>query len=346
MKYTTIPGTQTKVSKICLGTMTWGEQNNQEEAFQQMDYAVDQGVNFFDAAELYPIPPNAKTYGDTERMIGNWFQKTGKRNEIVLATKVSGPAAFVAHIRDNLGFSDEAIDQALENSLQRLQTDYIDLYQLHWPERPTNFFGQRGYRFYEGPLWKNNFHQVLQRLAFHIQAGKIRYIGVSNETPWGLMKFLQIAKEYDLPLIRTVQNPYSLVNRLFEVGNAEICHNEDMGLLAYSPLAFGTLSGKYLDGKKPEKSRLALFPHYDRYNRGPCVEATRKYVALAQKHGFKPAQLALAFVTSRPFLTSNIIGATTVAQLQENIGSIEVDLGEEILKEINRIQESIPNPSP
>lgn len=346
MKYTTIPGTQTRVSKLCLGTMTWGEQNTKEQAFQQMDYATDRGVNFFDAAELYPIPPNAKTYGDTEKIIGHWFKKTGKRKEVVLATKVAGPAAFVAHIRDNLGFSDEAIDQALENSLTRLQTDHIDLYQLHWPERPTNFFGQRGYSFYEGPLWENSFHQVLQRLQFHIKTGKIRHIGVSNETPWGLMKFLEIARQHDLPLIRTVQNPYSLVNRLFEVGNAEICHYQDMGLLAYSPLAFGTLSGKYLDRKKPKNSRLTLFPQYDRYNRGPCVKATRKYVALAQKHGLKPVQMALAFVTSRPFLTSNIIGATTLQQLQENIGSIEVALNEDILKEINDIQESIPNPSP
>ncbi|MCY4561248.1 MAG: NADP(H)-dependent aldo-keto reductase [Flavobacteriaceae bacterium] len=346
MIYSKIPGTETKVSKICLGTMTWGEQNTQDQAHQQMDFAVERGVNFFDVAELYPIPPNPKTQGDTERFIGNWFKQSGRRDKIILATKISGPAPFVAHIRDNLGFSNQAIDQALELSLKRLKTDYIDLYQLHWPERKTNFFGQRGYSFYEGPSWENNFHQVLQKLEGHIKAGKIRHIGVSNENPWGLMKFLEIAKQHDLPLIRTVQNPYSLVNRLFEVGNAEICHHEDLGLLAYSPLAFGTLSGKYLDGKRPPNSRLTLFSNYDRYNRGPCVEATRKYVELSREHGLKPAQMALSFVNSRPFVTSNIIGATTLEQLQENIESIDVELGQDILDHIDQIQESQPNPSP
>jgi aryl-alcohol dehydrogenase-like predicted oxidoreductase len=344
MEYNFLPGTQTKVSKICLGTMTWGRQNTEQEAHDQMDYAYEQGINFFDTAELYPIPPRKEEQGDTERFIGTWFKKTGLRDKIVLASKIAGPAAFTKHIRTDKSYSKQTIDIAIEKNLKRLQTDYIDLYQLHWPERPTNYFGKRGYNFKRGDLWKENFEEVLDALNTHVKKGNIRYVGLSNETPWGTMGFLR-ASNINRPRVRTIQNPYSLLNRTFEVGNAEVCHRENVGLLAYSPLAFGVLSGKYRGGQKPEQARLTLFPHYDRYSSDPCRSAVELYHGLAERNGLTLTQLSLAFVNDRPFVTSNIIGATTLLQLEENIGTARIRLNDEVLEAINSIHETIPSPS-
>ncbi len=326
--------------------MTWGRQNTEEEGHAQMDYALSQGVNFFDTAELYPIPAHKDRYALTEKIIGTWFRKTGKRQEVVLASKIAGPAPFTKFIRTS-GFHPHAIREAVEGSLGRLQTDYIDLYQLHWPERSTNYFGKRGYQPDPEDSWEDTIHQVLETLGSLVREGKIRHVGLSNETPWGVMRFLQEATlNSDLPRVITIQNPYSLLNRLFEVGLAEISIRSQVGLLAYSPLGFGTLSGKYLGGKKPENARVTLFPNYSRYSGPRAVEATRAYAEIADRHGLTLAQMALAFVNSRPFLTSNIIGATTLAQLQENISSIQVKLEAEVLREIEAVHESLPNPAP
>ena len=346
MIYTTLPHTDIEVSKICLGTMTWGKQNTEEEGFAQMDYAVEQGINFFDTAELYPIPAHPDRFAHTEIIIGNWFKKTGKRKDIVLASKIAGRAEFTKFIRST-GFSRDSLIEALDGSLKRLQTDYIDLYQLHWPERNTNYFGQRGYNPDLKDYWEDNIHQVLETLRDMIKAGKIRKVGLSNESPWGTMRFLEESKVHEsLPRMITIQNPYSLLNRLFEVGLSEISMREDIGLLAYSPLGFGVLSGKYLGGKKPPKARITLFPNYSRYNNEQAVKATEKYFELAQIHGLSLAQMALAFVNTRPFLTSNIIGATSMEQLKENIGSIDVKLSDEVLKGIAEIHRTNPDPAP
>ena len=345
MEYNLLPNTEIKVSKICLGTMTWGRQNTEAEGHEQMDYAVDQGINFFDTAELYPVPANAETQGETERIIGSWFKKTGRRDQIVLATKIAGPRDFTQHIRKDPSFSKAHIDEAVDKSLKRMQTDYIDLYQLHWPERNTNFFSVRGYVHDPDEAWQENFEAVLDALETHIKAGKIRHIGLSNENPWGIMRFLQAAKSSATKMI-TVQNPYSLLNRLFEVGSAEICHRENIGLLPYSPLAFGVLSGKYRNGRMPDNSRLALFKGLARYSGEKSFEATERYAALAEEVGLSLTELSLAFVNDRSFVTSNIIGATTMEQLKENIATHQVKLSEEILKAIDAINEAIPNPAP
>ncbi|MDA0200266.1 MAG: aldo/keto reductase [Bacteroidetes bacterium] len=345
MDYNLLPNTEIKVSKICLGTMTWGRQNTEAEGHEQMDYAVDQGINFFDTAEIYPVPANAETQGETERIIGSWFKKTGRRDQIVLATKIAGPRDFTQHIRKDPSFSKAHIDEAVDKSLKRMQTDYIDLYQLHWPERNTNFFSVRGYVHDPDEAWQENFEAVLDALETHIKAGKIRHIGLSNENPWGIMRFLQAAKSPATKMI-TVQNPYSLLNRLFEVGSAEICHRENIGLLPYSPLAFGVLSGKYRNGRMPDNSRLALFKGLARYSGEKSFEATERYAALAEEVGLSLTELSLAFVNDRSFVTSNIIGATTMEQLKENIATHQVKLSEEILKAIDAINEAIPNPAP
>jgi aryl-alcohol dehydrogenase-like predicted oxidoreductase len=264
MKYTTLPNTDLKISKICLGTMTFGQQNTEAEGHAQMDYAFEKGVNFFDTAEMYSIPSKLETYGSTEKIIGTWFKKSGKREEVVLASKIVGPSPSFGYMREKLDFSPKSIQVALDQSLQRLQTDYIDLYQLHWPERKTNMFGQRGFKV-QPDAWEDNIQLVLETLDGFIKQGKIKHIGLSNETPWGVMRFLEESKYKNLPRVKTIQNPYSLLNRIFETGLSEMCLREDVGLLAYSPLAFGVLSGKYLSGMKPNY-RIALFPQYGRYN--------------------------------------------------------------------------------
>lgn len=346
MKYTQLPHTTIEVSKICLGTMTWGKQNTEEEGHEQMDYALEQGVNFFDVAELYPVPAKAELYGDTEKIIGSWFKKTGNRDKVVLASKIAGNGDYTKFIRTT-GFSRESIINAVEGSLERLQTDYIDLYQLHWPERNTNYFGKRGYEHDISDHWDDNFHQVLETLRDLIREGKIRHVGISNETPWGTMRYLEESKVHaTLPRTITIQNPYSLLNRLFEVGLSEIAIRERIGLLAYSPLGFGALSGKYLGGRMPEGSRVALFPNYNRYNGEIATMATQKYYELAQANDLSLAQMSLAFVNTRPFVTSNIIGATSLKQLTENIASIDVALSEDVLKGIEAIHNQIPNPAP
>ena len=345
MKYTTLPNTDIKVSKICLGTMTYGEQNTEAEGHEQIDFALDKGVNFLDTAEMYSIPGKAETQGSTEEIIGSWFKKSGKREDVVLASKVVGPGNTMDHIRENLGFSKEAVSDALHKSLKRLQTNYIDLYQLHWPERNTNFFGKLGYEHDENEAWEENFQEVLETLNGFVKQGKIRQVGLSNETPYGVMRFLEESRKHDLPKMITVQNPYNLLNRKDEVGLTEVLHRENVGLFPYSPLGMGTLSGKHLDGIDPN-SRLGLFSQYKRYSGEVAVKATRAYSEIAKKYNLNFAQMSLAFVNTRPFVTSNIIGATSIKQLEENIGSIDVDLSREVLEEINKVHETYPNPAP
>ena len=344
MKYTFLPNTDIKVSKICLGTMNFGNQNTVEESEEQMNFAINNGVNFFDTAELYPVPATPERYADTERIIGGWIKKNSNRGKIILATKIAGPGDYTKHIRTT-GFSDKALFEAVEGSLKRLNTEYIDLYQLHWPERITNTFGQRGYKYIEEDRWEDNFERILQTLKKLIDSGKIRQVGLSNENPWGFMKFLELSKK-KLPKMITIQNPYSLLNRLFEIGNAEICIRENVGLLAYSPLGFGVLSGTYLNGNMPNDSRLKLFPNLNRFASKQSMKATKMYMEIAIKYGISLTHLSLAFVNSRPFVTSNIIGASKLKQLKENIESVNVELDPEILTEIENIQSIIPNPAP
>lgn len=345
MKYTTIPNTDIKVSKINLGTMTFGQQNTEAEGHAQMDYALDQGVNFFDTAEMYSVPANEATYGSTEKIIGTWFKKTGNRDKVVLASKIAGPNANFGYMREKLDFSPASIKYALENSLKRLQTDYIDLYQMHWPERKTNYFGQRGFNGYED-AWEDHFGEILETFDGLIKEGKIKHIGVSNENAWGMMRLLEESKYNNLPRIKTVQNPYNLLNRLFEVGSAEVSKYENVGLLAYSPLAFGILTGKFLTGEEHPNSRIKLFPQYTRYNSEQCTQAAKLYQEIAKKHGLSLTELAMGFVLQQPFLTSAIIGATTMEQLKENIATINVVLSKEIISEINHVQAIIPDPAP
>jgi len=346
MIYGKLGDTDIDVSLICLGTMTWGGQNSESEAFAQMDYALAQGVNFFDTAELYAIPPRAETYGRTEEIIGNWFRRSGKRDQVILASKVCGPTGWCPHIRKGKSKLDRKnIFSACEASLRRLQTDYLDLYQVHWPDRRTNFFGQLGYQP-EPDDDATPIEETLSALAELVAAGKLRHIGISNETPWGMMQYLHLAETKGLPRIVSIQNPYSLLNRSFEVGLAEIACRERVGLLAYSPLAFGTLSGKYLDGARPEDGRITLFPDYTRYTKPEGAAATRKYVDLARAYGLDPAQMALAFAHSRPFLTSTIIGATSMQQLASNIASMDISLSEDVIAGIEAIHTAHPNPCP
>lgn len=345
MKYTTLPNTDIQVSKICLGTMTFGQQNTEAEGHAQMDYALEQGVNFFDTAEMYSVPARKETYGSTERILGTWFQKTGNRDKVVLASKIAGPNPNFTYMREKNDFSPASIQYALDKSLERLQTDYIDLYQLHWPERKTNFFGQRGFKV-QDDAWEDNIHAVLETLNGFIQQGKIKHIGLSNETPWGIMRFLEESKYHNLPRIKTVQNPYSLLNRLYENGSAEIGIRENVGLLAYSPMAFGVLSGKFLTGEAHPNARINLFPQFSRYNSEQSAAATRLYNEIAQQNGLTLTQLALAFIEQQPFVTSTIIGATTMEQLKENIDTINVTLSEELLQAIDGVQAKIPDPAP
>ncbi len=347
MEFRNLGNTDIKVSTICLGSMTWGQQNTMHDAFEQLDYARSQGINFIDTAEMYSIPPTPETYGITESIIGEWLTQQGNRNEIILATKIIGPAdQWMPYIRNGKSRFDRSnIEQAINGSLERLKTDYIDLYQLHWPERKTNFFGQLGFTVQQEEE-SASVEETLGVLKDQIQAGKIRYVGLSNETPWGVMKFIEIAEKLNLPRVVSVQNPYSLLNRSYEIGLAEVSYREKCGLLAYSPLGFGVLSGKYLNNQKPEGARLTLYPDYARYTKSTAIAPTEQYVHLANNSGLKPAQLALSFINSRPFVTSNIIGATTLRQLRENIASININLSQNIIDEIERIHGIYPNPSP
>ena len=345
MEYTTLPNSDIKVSKICLGTMTWGNQNTEADGFAQMDYAVEKGVNFFDTAELYPVPATKETQGRTSKIIGNWLKIKQNRDKIVLASKIAGPGDYTTHIRTT-GFKGDAIRQAIDLELKRLQTDYIDLYQLHWPERQTNTFGVRDYKPSAKDPWIDNFNEVLHELNALVKAGKIRAYGLSNEKSWGSMRYLEEVRKEKLPKISTIQNAYSLLNRVFEGDLAEISLRENMGLLAYSPLAFGVLSGKYIEGTAAKNARLNLFPRFARYSSEQATEATKAYLKLAKELGLSLTTMALAFVSGRPFVTSNIIGATTLEQLKENIDSIHTKLDEDTLKEINTIHSKIPNPSP
>ena len=324
--------------------MTWGEQNTEAEGHAQLDYAVEQGINFIDTAELYSVPAKAETYGSTESIIGTWLNKRGKRDDLIIASKIAGPAEMSKHIRTG-GYTKAEFKDAIHKSLKRLQTDYIDLYQLHWPERNTNYFGKLGYTHDADERWEDNFAQILEDLNAFIQEGLIRHIGVSNETPYGLGRYLEEARN-GKPKMISVQNPYNLLNRKDEIGMTEIMLREDVGYLAYSPLGFGTLSGKYIKGTDTETSRINRFPQYSRYSNDLAVQATQKYQEIADKHGLSLTQMALAFVTDRPFMMSNIIGATSMQQLEENIGSINVRLSEELLEEINAVHTAIPNPAP
>ena len=343
MRYSVLSETGLRVSTICLGTMTFGEQNSEQEAHEQLDYAFSQGVNFIDTAEMYPVPPKQQTQGLTEKYIGSWLTKNKSRNEIIIASKVAGPG-MMDYLRGGAQLTKSHLQQALHDSLDRLQTDYIDLYQVHWPARNTNFFGQLGYRVDDSA--STPIADTLEVLADFVQSGKVRFIGISNETPWGVMEYLRLARENDWPRIVSIQNPYSLLNRTYEIGLAEISHREHIGLLAYSPLGFGVLTGKYLNGAQPMGARLTLFDSYTRYSNAQACKATEKYIQLAAENGLSAAQMALAYVNSRPFVCSNIIGATNLVQLQENIDSVETDLDESVIEGIENIHQLIPNPSP
>ena len=337
------------VPEICLGTMTFGEQNTQAEAFEQLSYALDQGLYFWDTAEMYPVPPKQETQGSTEQMIGNWITQNGQRDKLFLASKIAGPQQGGSHIRDGqTKFIESEITTALDASLKRLQTDYIDLYQLHWPQRPTNFFGKLGYSN-DDAFNKQDItplEQTLEALSKEVKKGRIRYIGLSNETPWGTLKFLHLAEKLGLEKVVSVQNPYNLLNRTYEIGMAEIAQYEEVGLLAYSPLAFGYLTGKFRHGARPANARISLFSRFSRYSNPESEWATEQYALLAEKHNLSLTQLALAFIKQQFFVTSTIIGATNLEQLKENIAAFEVTLSDEILQGVEDIHRQQPNPAP
>ena len=344
MEYHRLPHSSLEVSKICLGTMTFGEQNSEAEAHSQLDLAIERGVNFIDTAEMYPVPPTPGTQGLTESYIGNWLKKSGKRDKLVLATKVTGPRGL-PYIREKMALDRRNIHDAIETSLNRLQTDYIDLYQIHWPQRETNCFGSLNYQYTEDHSG-TTITDSLEALAELVRSGKIRYIGLSNETPWGVMSFLRLAEKHNLPRVITIQNPYNLLNRSFEIGLSEISHHEGVELLAYSPLAFGILSGKYLNGARPEGARCTLFERFSRYFNPQGIAATQAYIDIANRHGLDPAKMALAFVNQRPFVASNIIGATSLEQLEANIDSVNLALGNEVLADLEEVGITYSNPCP
>ena len=344
MNYKKLGNTDINVSTICLGTMTWGEQNTQSEAFEQMNYSLENGVNFWDTAELYAVPPKAETYGHTETIIGNWFEETKKRKDIILASKVGGPSRKYMRNGEN-SFTGKNLEDALHGSLKRLKTDYIDLYQLHWPERNVNNFGKLGYEHKEND-W-NKFEDVLENLKKFIEQGKIRYVGLSNETPWGVMNYLQLAKDKDLPRMMAIQNPYSLLNRSYEVGLAEVSIRENIGCLAYSPLASGYLSGKYRNKQFPKGSRMERdFDFWTRYRKPNMENAVEDYYKISQKYDLDMSQMSIKFCEVQDFMTSVIIGATTMEQLKTNVESVKVNLDSEVIKEINDVQKKYPNPCP
>ncbi|WP_180178497.1 NADP(H)-dependent aldo-keto reductase [Acinetobacter sp. YH01005] len=349
MQFKPLAHTGILVPEICLGTMTFGEQNTQAEAFEQLDYALERGLNFWDTAEMYPVPPKPETQGSTETIIGNWIAARGGRDKLILASKIAGPSQGGSHIRDGqTKFIASEIESALDHSLQRLQTDYLDLYQLHWPQRPTNFFGKLGYGNAEANSTQTitNLEETLVALSHEVKKGRIRSIGLSNETPWGTLKFLQLAEKHGLEKIVSVQNPYSLLNRTYEIGLSEIAHYEGVGLLAYSPLAFGYLTGKFRHGARPANARVTLFSRFSRYSNAESEWAIEQYAQLAEQHGLTLTQLALAFIKQQFFVTSTIIGATNLDQLKENIDAFEVNLSEDILKGIEDIHRQQPNPAP
>jgi aryl-alcohol dehydrogenase-like predicted oxidoreductase len=348
MKYRKLGNTDIDVSVICLGTMTFGEQNTQQDGFDQMDYALERGVNFFDTAELYAVMPRKETYGKTEEIIGNWLREKKNRNKIILASKIASKTendlSWIRGGAEKLGFDKKNMNAAIDASLRRLKTDYIDLYQLHWPERKVPKFGKLDFEYDPYDNDWTQIEEVLENLNALIKAGKIRYVGLSNETPWGTMKFLEISKKKNLPRIMSIQNVYSLVNRVFDIANSEVSVRESCGLLAYSPLAGGRLSGKYINAQ-PKNARYTLWPRrFDRHHTKRGEIAISKYVRLAEKYNILPAKFANAYVNDRPFVTSNIIGATNVEQLKENIDSIDITLSKEILEDIEDIHLSDPNP--
>ncbi len=347
MKYNPLGNTGLSVSSVALGTMTFGEQNNEQQAHRQLSFASDNGINLIDTAELYPAPASKSTTGLSEQYIGNWLQHQD-RSKYVIATKVVGPAPkkWIGHIRNGPTLDPAQIEDALHNSLKRLRTDYIDLYQIHWPARNTNYFGKLGYE-YGKDKHENPICQTLETFAKLKEHGKIRYIGVSNETPWGLHQYLQSAQQNNYPVIASVQNPYCLLNRTYEIGLAEFAHRSNIGLLAYSPLAGGSLTGKYLTNPQPENARLTLHKNYFyRYTTESATEAVRQYVEIAHRHQLCPTAMALAFVRQQPFVTSSIVGATSVDQLEINCQSINLELTEEVMKEIQQVHTSNPNPCP
>ncbi|UCH49332.1 MAG: NADP(H)-dependent aldo-keto reductase [Betaproteobacteria bacterium] len=345
MKYNVLGGSELKVSEICLGTMTYGEQNNEAQAHEQLDYAFSRGVNFLDAAEMYPVPPRGETQGRTESYVGSWLKKQA-RDSVIVATKITAPGRGFEWVRGGPKAIDKAsVEEAVNGSLQRLQTDYIDLYQIHWPDRYLPNFGQA---FYDPTQERmaTSIEDQLVALDGVVKAGKVRYIGLSNESPWGVMQFLSIARERNLPMSASIQNAYSLLNRAYEPALSEVTRREGIPLIPYSALAFGHLTGKYLDGAQPPGARLTLFPPFgQRYTKENVAPATQAYVELAKCHGLSPATMALAFVRSRWFVASTIIGATTLDQLKENIDVVEVELSEAVLAEIDAIHLRYPNPA-
>ncbi|MDC3250035.1 aldo/keto reductase [bacterium] len=353
MKFNQLGNSEIKVSEVSLGTMTWGEQNTLEEAHSQLDLAIERKINLIDTAEMYSVPGKQETQGSTERILGEWMNKgfaKQNREKIVLATKAAGPAEWLNYLRGGPRLNHEHIIKACEDSLSRLKTDYIDLYQIHWPERKTNFFGSLGFTPQENQVQLEKdtitIQETLEALSKLVEQGKVKQIGISNETSWGTMKYTQLALQFNLPQIVSIQNPYSLLNRSFEVGNSEVCYRENIGLLAYSTLGFGTLTGKYRGGKKPEGARLTLFERMARYNNAQADAAIEEYFNIAQEFNLSLASLALAFVNSRPFVASNILGATSTQQLEENINSIEVEITPEILNAIEKVQLKYSNPCP
>jgi aryl-alcohol dehydrogenase-like predicted oxidoreductase len=344
MRYLQLGASDLKVSEICLGTMTWGQQNSEADAHAQLDYAISRGVNFIDAAEMYPVPPKGETQGRTETYLGTWLKRQ-RRDRLIVASKITGPGRGFDWVRGGeLAINARNVQAAVDGSLRRLQTDYIDLYQIHWPDRYAPAFGQL---FYDPAKERPTvpIEEQLEALGSMVKAGKVRHIGLSNETPWGTLEFLRTAERLDLPRPVSIQNAYSLINRTFESGLSEVSRRENIGLLAYSPLAFGHLSGKYLGGAKPAGARLTVFPPFgQRYDKPNVAPATAAYAALAQEHGLTPATLALAFVRSRWFVASNIVGATSLDQLRENIDSADVTLSEAVLAAIDAIHLRFPNP--
>lgn len=345
MEYRKLGDSDLEVSHICLGTMTWGQQNSEEEGHEQMDYALERGINFFDTAEMYSIPPRAETQGSTEKIIGSWFKKSSNREKIILASKVAGRGGMDWIRGPETKLDRENIEKAVEDSLKRLQTDYIDLYQIHWPDRRINIFGDGlGYKHLKTETVA--ISETLEVLSELVKSGKIRYVGLSNETPWGLSEFLKCSELNNLPKIVTVQNAYNLLNRTYEQGLSEFFYRSSVGLLAYSPLAQGYLTGKYLNGAKPEGARTTLFERGQRYETPHAEEAIREYVDYANGRGINPAVFAHAFVNSQEFVTSNIVGATNMEQLKIAIDSCEVGLSEEDFLAIEKIHYQCPNPCP